>query len=105
MRYPPLPGYRIADIRAAVCRHFDLSEAEIRSRDRAFRITRPRQVAMYLARRMTLQSTNQVANAFGLTNHTTVLHAEAVVRERRRRDPEVEFAIREIVADLKGVAR
>lgn len=96
------PGPRIADIRAVVCRHFEVSEQDIRSRTRVIRIARPRQIAMYLAKRLTIRSLNEIGSQFGITDHTTVKHAHDRVHALRKEDPELNDAIRAIAAELKG---
>jgi chromosomal replication initiator protein len=72
------PGQRtstVGDIQAAICKHFELSPAELLSSDRTKRIAWPRQLAMYLARELTGESLPTIGRQFGGRDHTTVLHA------------------------------
>ena len=65
----------VAEIQAAACKHFGLSEEELLSSARTARIAWPRQVAMYLARELTGESLPAIGRHFGGRDHTTVLHA------------------------------
>lgn len=52
-----------------------VSVREMQSARRSLYIVRPRQMAMYLARTITLRSLPDVGRMFGKRDHTTVLHA------------------------------
>lgn len=60
-------------IKYAVCEEFGISPALLRSSSRQRHIARPRQVAMYAARKLTDASLRRCANYFGLDDHTTAL--------------------------------
>ena len=64
----------ISAIKAAVVAHFGVAEIEMVSERRARRYSRPRQVAMMLARDLTLNSYPKIGREFGDRDHTTVLH-------------------------------
>jgi chromosomal replication initiator protein len=57
--------------------------ADLLSRRRSRSITRPRQMAMALAKELTNHSLPEIGDAFGGRDHTTVLHACRVVKELR----------------------
>jgi chromosomal replication initiator protein len=66
---------RIEDIQRVVARHYNVSRADLLSSRRTANVVRPRQVAMYLAKIMTLRSLPEIGRRFGGRDHTTVLHA------------------------------
>lgn len=66
---------RIEDIQRAVSRHYNVSRTELLSNRRKRAIVRPRQIAMYLAKTLTLRSLPEIGRRFGGRDHTTVLHA------------------------------
>ena len=68
-------GPSIAEIQASAAVYFGVSSADLASPCRARRVARPRQVAMYLARRMTGRSFSEIGRLFRGGNHTTVMHA------------------------------
>jgi chromosomal replication initiator protein len=66
---------RIEDIQRIVARQYNVSRADLLSSRRTANVVRPRQVAMYLAKILTLRSLPEIGRRFGGRDHTTVLHA------------------------------
>ncbi len=66
---------KIEDIQKLVATHFNVSRADILSSRRTATVVRPRQIAMYLAKVLTLRSLPEIGRRFGGRDHTTVLHA------------------------------
>jgi chromosomal replication initiator protein len=66
---------RIEDIQRIVARRYNVSRADLLSSRRTANVVRPRQVAMYLAKVLTLRSLPEIGRRFGGRDHTTVLHA------------------------------
>ena len=75
-------------IQRAVAEHFDVRIADLRGRSRQRQIVYPRQLAMYLCKELIPSlSLNDVGEAFGGKDHTTVLYAcEKVGREARTKN-------------------
>jgi len=61
---------------------------DLQSKRRHRSITTPRQVCMYLARRHTRHSLEEIGGHFGGRDHTTVMHAVQTIEERRKQSPE-----------------
>jgi hypothetical protein len=70
---------------AVTARFYELPLGAMRSPSRENGVAHPRQVAMYLARRMTPHSLATIALRFDF-DHTTVVHAVHRTRERMRGD-------------------
>jgi hypothetical protein len=66
---------KVEDIQRAVCRRYGVSRADMLSARRTATIVLPRQIAMYLAKTITLRSLPEIGRRFGGRDHTTVLHA------------------------------
>ncbi len=66
---------KIEDIQRIVARHYNVSRGDLLSARRTANVVRPRQVAMYLAKTLTLRSLPEIGRRFGGRDHTTVLHA------------------------------
>jgi chromosomal replication initiator protein len=66
---------KIEDIQRIVARHYNVSRPDLLSSRRTANVVRPRQVAMYLAKTLTLRSLPEIGRRFGGRDHTTVLHA------------------------------
>ncbi len=62
-------------IKEKVSRHFNIKISDMISSSRAKNLVYPRQIAMYLCRRLTDLSLPKIGEAFGNRDHTTVLHA------------------------------
>jgi chromosomal replication initiator protein len=66
---------KIEEIQRIVARQYNVSRADLLSSRRTANVVRPRQVAMYLAKQLTLRSLPEIGRRFGGRDHTTVLHA------------------------------
>jgi len=66
---------RIEDIQRIVARQYNVSRSDLLSSRRTANVVRPRQVAMYLSKVLTLRSLPEIGRRFGGRDHTTVLHA------------------------------
>ncbi len=85
----------IEDIQRKTAEFYKLDMRDFHSPQRTRRVARPRQVAMYLARELTMRSLPEIGKRFGGRDHTTVLHACRRVAALCNEDPlfkqEVEF--------------
>ncbi len=88
----------IDNIQKLVAEYFKIRVADLLSSRRNRSITRPRQIAMALAKSLTRHSLPEIGNAFGGRDHTTVLHAcrkvESLRSEDRRIDEDYEILAR-----------
>jgi chromosomal replication initiator protein len=66
---------RIEDIQRVVARQYNVSRADLLCSRRTANVVRPRQLAMYLAKILTMRSLPEIGRHFGGRDHTTVLHA------------------------------
>ncbi len=77
---------KIDDIQKLVASHFNVSRADILSSRRTANVVRPRQIAMYLAKTLTLRSLPEIGRRFGGRDHTTVLHAVRKIEDLVSKD-------------------
>jgi len=75
-------------IKKLVCRHHHISEADLVSRSRKKSIVKPRQLAIFLARKYTDQSLQAIGRSFN-RYHATALHAIACVKKGIREDSQL----------------
>jgi chromosomal replication initiator protein len=66
---------KIEDIQKLVANHYNVSRADILSSRRTAVVVKPRQIAMFLAKTLTMRSLPEIGRRFGGRDHTTVLHA------------------------------
>ncbi len=71
----------LADIDAATCQALSIRSEDLRSNSLAAAVSTPRTLAMYLARRHTASSYSEIAQHFGLKNHSSVIAAEKRVKQ------------------------
>lgn len=77
----------IEDIQQRVAEEFHLCTSDINGPRRTAAIAHPRQVAMYLARKHTCNSLQDIGAAFGGRDHGTVLHATRTIENKMLKDP------------------
>jgi hypothetical protein len=88
----PVPWIGRVDIKRiteAVSDHFGITRRDLYSRRRTKEIVLPRQIAMYLAKTVTLKSLPEVGRRIGGRDHTTVLHAVRKIEAAVLTDPEM----------------
>lgn len=82
---PPAVG----DILETVSKHFGVRPSDLVGRKRSRSVSFPRQIGMYLARKLTPLSLEEIGSYFGGRDHSTVLHAERIIDANRRRTREI----------------
>ncbi len=83
---------QLPEIVAEVSKHFGLKSSDLTGRRRTRSVSHPRQVAMYLARKLTPLSLQEIGGYFG-RDHSTVLHAESVIESEQSTDRELAHAL------------
>ncbi|MFV1874644.1 MULTISPECIES: chromosomal replication initiator protein DnaA [Nioella] len=63
------------------CEHYHLRQSDLMSPSRARNIARPRQMAMYLCKKLTTRSLPEIGRKFGGRDHTTILHGVRKIEE------------------------
>lgn len=92
----------IDEIQRAVSSHFDVKQIDLISERRAVAIARPRQIAMYLAKRLTTRSLPEIGRKFGNRDHSTVIHAVRRIEDLRTKDGEIDAAVRTLTRQLEA---
>ena len=76
-------------IQNAVSSFFNIRLAEMLSQRRSRPLARPRQIAMYLAKKMTTRSLPEIGRRFANRDHTTVIHAVKTITRLSEKDDEM----------------
>jgi chromosomal replication initiator protein len=92
---------KIEDIQRIVARQYNVSRADLLSSRRTANVVRPRQVAMYLAKTLTLRSLPEIGRRFGGRDHTTVLHAVRKIENLVGSDASVKEEIESLKRQLQ----
>jgi chromosomal replication initiator protein len=77
---------KIEDILKIVGRHYNVARSDLLSPRRSRSVVVPRQVGMYLAKKLTPRSLPEIGRRFGGRDHSTVLHAVRKIEEQLRSD-------------------
>ncbi|MDK1023425.1 MAG: chromosomal replication initiator protein DnaA [Gammaproteobacteria bacterium] len=80
----------IENIQKTVADYYKIRVSDLHSKRRNRSITRPRQLAMALAKELTNHSLPEIGDSFGGRDHTTVLHACRKIEELRESMNEME---------------
>jgi chromosomal replication initiator protein len=81
------PGrIKIDDILKIVGRHYNVAKSDLLSPRRSRTVVVPRQIGMYLAKKLTSRSLPEIGRRFGGRDHSTVLHAVRKIDEQVRVD-------------------
>ena len=94
----------IEDIQKKVATHFNIKVSDMHSARRSVAIARPRQVAMYLAKKLTTKSLPEIGRKFGGKDHTTVMHAVKRIEELSRADKEFAGDVELLMKMLQSAA-
>lgn len=89
-------------IQRAVADEFKITMDDMASKRRARAVARPRQVAMYLCKKLTKRSLPDIGRRFGGRDHTTVMHAVKRITELRGEDGVLDNQIRLLEDKLQG---
>lgn len=99
---PPLHirPLRLDDIIRYVCARYGIDMICIKSARRTGDVVRARQIAMYMAKRLTMRSYPEIGRAFGGRDHTTALHAVQKITRLKAVNPALDAELSEIIAAL-----
>ncbi|MDX2148293.1 MAG: chromosomal replication initiator protein DnaA [Planctomycetota bacterium] len=89
-------GPSIQSIIGIVTDFYRVRAADLLSKRRQRSVALPRQIGMYLARRHTRHSLEEIGLSFGGRDHTTVMHAVRTVDSRRGTDKEFDTVVRSL---------
>jgi chromosomal replication initiator protein len=87
---------QVEDVDRSVCQVLRLEPGALQSKNRAWAISHPRMVAMFLARKHTAASYAALGGHFGQRNHSTAVAAEKKVRQWLQEDAELALGERPI---------
>jgi chromosomal replication initiator protein len=96
------PTVQIPTIIEAVSEFFGVKMVDMQSKRRQRSVALPRQLCMYLARRNTRFSLEEIGGYFGGRDHTTVMHAVKIVQQRCTTDAEFGAQVQALESRLRG---
>lgn len=91
----------IARIQKIVAEYFQISAEDIRSKKRSSNIAFPRQIAMYLCRKLTNESFPKIGTEFGGKDHSTVMHSVEKIENEIKMNKDLYNIIEKLKNDIK----
>lgn len=86
------PVVKIKDIERAVCSVFGLEPGSLQSQSKTRRVSQPRMIAMFLARKYTPAAYKEIGQYFGKRRHSTVIAAQRSVEQWLQENAPLECA-------------
>jgi chromosomal replication initiator protein len=95
------PTVTIENIQKLVANYYNLRVGELKSRTNSRHVSFPRQIAMYLSKRMTGASFPEIGKRFGGKHHSTVIHAIQKIEHKREKEKEFDRLMESFVQNLQ----
>ncbi len=90
------------DILYNVCQYFNISEIDIKSKNRARAIAYPRQIGMYLTKHLTNTSLQEIGKIYGGRDHSTVKHSNDKIKNLYNLDIKVKNTINILIKKINS---
>lgn len=92
----------IEKIQKKVSEHFNVRIGDLKSKKRTQTIVVPRQVAMYLCRKLTDKSLPETGKSFGGKDHTTVIHACRNIEGKIKKDTDFSNMVQKLTEEIQS---
>ena len=92
----------VSKIQQTVAAHYHLTVDQLTAKSNARQVSAPRQVAMYLCKRLTKSSFPEIGRQFGGKHHTTVMHSVEKVRRLVKSDAEFHRTVTKLMDALSN---
>jgi len=86
-----------------ICKYYNLQTEDLIGKKRPKNIALPRQIAMYLCRKMTDASLPKIGLSFGGRDHTTVIHAYEKIEKMRKEDSNFDNLMEQFEKQIRSV--
>ena len=93
----------IEKIISHICKFYNLQIDDLIGKKRPKNIAMPRQIAMYLCRRMTDASLPKIGFSFGGRDHTTVIHAFEKIDKMRKEDRSFDNLMQQFEEQIRSI--
>src|SRR5574340_285159 len=92
----------IENIQKTVADYYHIKMVDLLSKKRTRNLTRPRQIAMAIARDLTIMSLPEIGNSFGGKDHSTVIHACKTISTLRASNTTIDADYKILIQILRG---
>jgi chromosomal replication initiator protein len=94
------PATTAESIQKLVANYYNLKVTQLKSKTNAHQIAFPRQIAMYLCKKLTPSSLQEIGRRFGGKHHSTVIHGLQKIEAKRADDAEFDKLIEHFIQSL-----
>lgn len=88
-------------IQKMVANHFHIKTSEIKSSKRLKNLVLPRQISMYISRKLTSSSFPEIGSKFGGKDHSTIIHAIKKIEKKMGEDIQLKATVEKLMNNLK----
>lgn len=92
----------IGSIQKAVSTHFNINTSDLKSKKKQKCVVLPRQISMYLARRLTKMSFPEIGAHFGGKDHSTIIYAVNKIEKQITQDQQIKNTVNKLINKLSG---
>ncbi|HDJ23458.1 MAG TPA: chromosomal replication initiator protein DnaA, partial [Candidatus Aminicenantes bacterium] len=93
--------FSIEKIQKAVAQHYKIKISQLKSKNNSPKIAFPRQVGMYLAKKLTNASLPEIGRKFGGKHHTTVLHSLRKIERLLEESPDFHRELNNLINHIR----
>ena len=90
----------VETIQKLVANHFHIKTSEIKSSKRLKNLVLPRQISMYISRKLTSSSFPEIGSKFGGKDHSTIIHAIKKIEKKMEEDIQLKATIEKLINNL-----
>ncbi len=98
---PPLTEVTMDDIIRLVTGTFNVRLSDLQSKKRSKSVSLPRQICMFMARKLTRHSLEEIGGYFGGRDHTTVMYADERIHRLADTDPDLRSTLDGLLGQIR----
>jgi len=95
------PAVTVESIQKLIANHYDMKVSELKSRNNSQSVAFPRQISMYLCKKLTDCSLPEIGRRFGGKHHSTVIHGIRKIERKRAKDKEFDRLMQSFFESLE----
>ena len=91
----------VETIQKMVANYYHIKTSDIKSSKRLKNIVLPRQISMYISRKLTSSSFPEIGSKFGGKDHSTIIHAIKKIEKKMEEDMHLRSTVEKLINNLK----
>lgn len=91
----------IENIQKTVAAHYQIKTSDLKSAKRLKTLVLPRQIAMYICRKLTSASFPEIGNKFGGKDHSTIIHAIKKIEKKMEEELQLRTTVEKLISTLR----